>query len=80
MDFDILGVSISDDSLNDNEMRNGNAQDPGERFLSRVVLSNIFFNFHLNYLTCIFLDYRYRKDELFKRLKVTTFAQLVSEE
>jgi hypothetical protein len=23
-------------------------------------------------------DYRYKKDELFKRLKVTTFAQLVS--
>ena len=23
-------------------------------------------------------DYRYRKDEIFKRLKVTTFAQLVS--
>lgn len=27
---------------------------------------------------CIFVtDYRYRKDEIFKRLKVTTFAQLV---
>lgn len=25
-----------------------------------------------------FSDYRYRKDEIFKRLKVTTFAQLVS--
>lgn len=25
-----------------------------------------------------FSDYRYKKDELFKRLKVTTFAQLVS--
>ena len=31
-------------------------------------------------LTCHahFADYRYRKDEIFKRLKVTTFAQLVS--
>lgn len=26
----------------------------------------------------VFEDYRYKKDELFKRLKVTTFAQLVS--
>lgn len=25
----------------------------------------------------VFEDYRYKKDELFKRLKVTTFAQLV---
>ena len=30
------------------------------------------------YLLPHFSDYRYRKDEIFKRLKVTTFAQLVS--
>lgn len=43
MEFDILGVSISDDSLNGDEMRSGNAQDPGKRFpVTRVVLSNIF--------------------------------------
>ena len=28
-------------------------------------------------LLCYCTDYRYRKDEIFKRLKVTTFAQLV---
>ena len=28
-------------------------------------------------LLCYCADYRYRKDEIFKRLKVTTFAQLV---
>ncbi|KAA0724445.1 Centrosomal protein of 41 kDa [Triplophysa tibetana] len=49
MEFDILGVSISNGCLNDDEMSN-DVQDP---------------------------DYRYRKDELFKRLKVPTFAQLV---
>ena len=25
----------------------------------------------------MFVDYKYRKDEIFKRMKVTTFAQLV---
>lgn len=27
---------------------------------------------------CIFPDYRFKKDEIFKRMKVTTFVQLVS--
>jgi len=27
---------------------------------------------------CLKTDYRYRKDEIFRRLKVTTFSQLVS--
>jgi len=27
---------------------------------------------------CLFSDYRYKKDEIFKRMKVTTFVQLVS--
>lgn len=33
----------------------------------------------IDFVLCfVFEDYRYKKDELFKRLKVTTFAQLVS--
>lgn len=32
MEFDILGVTISNGCLNDDEMRNGDIQDPGERF------------------------------------------------
>lgn len=43
MDFDILGVSINNECLNEDEMRNGNAQDPGERFVV-----------HLNHLKCFF--------------------------
>lgn len=30
MEFDILGVNLNDVSLNEDEVRNGNAQDPGK--------------------------------------------------
>ena len=39
----------------------------------RIVLPITFLRFEC----FVFSDYRYRKDEIFKRLKVTTFAQLV---
>lgn len=79
MEFDILGVNLNDVSLNEDEVRNGNTQDPGKMH------QNCFCAAALHHLKCMFIiyiffpDYRYRKDELFKRLKVTTFAQLVSE-
>lgn len=31
-------------------------------------------------LHCALVDYRYKKDEIFRRIKVTVFAQLVSGE
>lgn len=37
-----------------------------------------FLDLFVLFFPVFFLDYRYRKDEIFKRLKVTTFAQLVS--
>lgn len=30
MEFDILGVNLNDVSLNEDEVRNGNTQDPGK--------------------------------------------------
>lgn len=39
---------------------------------------NLFLDLSICFLFLFFSDYRYRKDEIFKRLKVTTFAQLVS--
>ncbi|KAM6306970.1 LOW QUALITY PROTEIN: centrosomal protein of 41 kDa-like [Podargus strigoides] len=45
---------------------------PGQNWAASLFLVFV----HLEYLF-IFQDYRYRKEELFKRLKVTTFAQLV---
>ena len=35
----------------------------------------VFLHFYFVY----FADYKFRKDELFKRMKITTFAQLVSD-
>lgn len=86
MEFDILGVNLNDVSLNEDEVRNGNAQDPG-KMQQNCCLKNCFCAATLHNLKCkclllyiFFPDYRYKKDELFKRLKVTTFAQLVSKE
>ena len=58
-----------------------------ELFLVKTAEFGIYFGLNLVFVSCencsfvsAFVDYRYKKDEIFRRIKVTVFAQLVSEE
>lgn len=58
MEFDILGVNLNDVSLNEDEVRNGNTQDPGKMH------QNCFCAAALHHLKCMFIIY------IFSRLQI----------